>query len=248
MPMPAKKAGFKVGYLTDPGRKRSLNEDNFYVNNDLGLFMVADGMGGHNAGEVASSVAIRVVSAIIEEGLVVAKDPVELVEQAMSRANATILEKSLNNSAWSEMGTTLLAAVFGGHGLVIGHVGDSRAYSIGEGQIKQLTQDHTFVAEWLKEGLITKEQARIHRQRHGLTETLGVTKEVGAEINVWTWEKSSKCLLLCSDGLTEMIEDEEILAIVSSSDNPQEACGNLVAAANQKGGLDNITVILVCQG
>ncbi len=245
MPTPVKNAGLKIGYLTDPGRQRNLNEDSFYVNQDIGLFIVADGMGGHNAGEVASSIAVTVVSNLIEGGIASAKDPVELVRQGMSNANETILENSMNNTAWSEMGTTLLVALFADHGLVIGHVGDSRAYSIGKGRIRQLTQDHTFVAEWLREGRITKEQARSHHQRHGLTEALGVTKDVESEITIWPWE-CHQCLLLCSDGLTEMIEDEEILATINSSDNPQQACANLVAMANQKGGRDNITVILVC--
>ncbi|MHB8205733.1 MAG: Stp1/IreP family PP2C-type Ser/Thr phosphatase, partial [Desulfomonilaceae bacterium] len=240
MPIPVKNTGLKVGYLTDPGRQRRLNEDSFYVNQDIGLFIVADGMGGHNAGEVASSIAVTVVSNLIEGGIASAKDPVELVRQGMSNANETILENSMNNTAWSEMGTTLLVALFADHGLVIGHVGDSRAYSIGKGRIRQLTQDHTFVAEWLREGRITKEQARSHHQRHGLTEALGVTKDVESEITIWPWE-GHQCLLLCSDGLTEMIEDEEILATINSSDNPQQACENLVAMANQKGGRDNIT-------
>ncbi|MGO8822246.1 MAG: protein phosphatase 2C domain-containing protein, partial [Desulfomonilaceae bacterium] len=178
MPIPSENTGFRVGYLTDPGRQRNLNEDSFYVNEDIGLFIVADGMGGHNAGEVASSIAVTVVSNLIEEGLASTKDPVELVRRGMSNANETILEKSLNNTAWSEMGTTLLVALFTDHELVIGHVGDSRAYMIGKGRIRQLTQDHTFVAEWLREGRITKEQARRHHQRHGLTEALGVTKDV----------------------------------------------------------------------
>jgi protein phosphatase len=245
MPVPVRNTGLKVGYLTDPGRQRNLNEDSFYVNQDIGLFIVADGMGGHNAGEVASSIAVTVVSNLIEGGIASAKDPVELVRQGMSIANETILENSMNNTAWSEMGTTLLVALFVDHGLVIGHVGDSRAYSIGKGRIGQLTQDHTFVAEWLREGRISKEQARRHHQRHGLTEALGVTKDVESEIAILPW-KRSECLLLCSDGLTEMIEDEEILAIIDSADNPQQACANLVAMANQKGGLDNITVKLVC--
>ncbi|MGP8283325.1 MAG: Stp1/IreP family PP2C-type Ser/Thr phosphatase [Desulfomonilaceae bacterium] len=245
MPIPVKNARFKVGHLTDPGRQRRLNEDSFYVNEDIGLFIVADGMGGHNAGEVASSIAITVVSSVIEGGLDSAKDPVELVRQGISSANETILEKSLNNTAWSEMGTTLLVALFVDHDLVIGHVGDSRAYSIGKGRMKQLTQDHTFVAEWLREGRITREQARRHHQRHGLTEALGVMKDVEPEITIWPWA-GHQCLLLCSDGLTEMIEDEEILTIIESAGNPQQACANLAAEANQKGGRDNITVILVC--
>ncbi|MGC8604924.1 MAG: Stp1/IreP family PP2C-type Ser/Thr phosphatase [Desulfomonilaceae bacterium] len=241
----AKNTGFKVGYLTDPGRHRNLNEDSVYVNGDIGLFIVADGMGGHNAGEVASSIAVTVVSNLIEEGLASTKDPIELVKRGMSKANETILEKSLNNAAWNEMGTTILVALFVDNGLVIGHVGDSRAYSIGKGQIRQLTQDHTFVAEWLREGRITKKQARSHHQRHGLTEALGVIKDVGSEITVLPWERL-ECLLLCSDGLTEMIEDQEILTIIESAGNPQQACANLVTTANQKGGRDNITVILVC--
>ncbi len=245
MPIPVKNARFKVGHLTDPGRQRNLNEDSFYVNRDIGLFIVADGMGGHNAGEVASSIAIAVVSSFIEGGFDSTKDPIELVRRGMSKANETILKNSMNNTAWSEMGTTLLVALFVDHDLVIGHVGDSRAYSIGKGPMKQLTQDHTFVAEWLRDGRITKEQARRHHQRHGLTEALGVMKDVEPEITIWPWE-GHQCLLLCSDGLTEMIEDEEILAIIDSAGNPQQACANLVAMANQKGGRDNITVILVC--
>lgn len=243
--MNARKTGFKVGYLTDSGLKRPLNEDSFYVSEDIGLFIVADGMGGHNAGEVASSTAVEAVSSFVSRRLNSEKDPIQLVRQAISRANQTILEKSLNNTAWSEMGTTILIALFLDHGLVLGHVGDSRAYSIGKGFIKQLTEDHTFVAEWLRQGLINRQQARTHHQRHGLTEALGVARELDPDIAIRSWEYT-ECLLLCSDGLTEMIEDEEILGIVDSSNDPQDACANLVAAANQRGGLDNITVILVC--
>jgi protein phosphatase len=143
------------------------------------------------------------------------------------------------------MGTTLVLALFTDDKVVTAHVGDSRAYWIRKGEIMQLTQDHTFVAEWLREGLITKEEARTHGQRHGLIEALGVADEVESEVAVWPREQEG-CLLLCSDGLTDMLEDEEILAIVESSSDPDTACSELVDAANSKGGLDNITVILVC--
>ena len=124
-------------------------------------------------------------------------------------------------------------------------MGDSRAYFILKGEIKQLTDDDTFVFEWMKEGLITKEQARSHRARHGLTEALGVSDDVETEVVVRPWERSA-CLLLCTDGLTDMLEDEEILAIVGSAPEPQQACNDLVTAANIKGGEDNITVIMIC--
>jgi len=243
--MPVREPGLKAAYLTHPGQERELNEDNLYVDENLGLFVVADGMGGHNAGEVASTIAVTLVPAMIEEGLGNSQNTVELVRRSLSQTNKVVLEKSMNNSAWSEMGTTVVLALFTGDHVVTAHVGDSRAYLIRKGEIRQLTQDHTFVAEWLQEGRITKEQARFHRQRHGLTEVLGVTDEVESEVVVWPWEGEG-CLLLCSDGLTDMIEDEEIRAIVQSSDDPQHACNALVDAANQKGGDDNITVILVC--
>ena len=243
--MPAKGSKLGSAYLTHPGRERELNEDSLYANDELGLFMVADGMGGHNAGEVASAIAVTLVPTLIEEELATSQDLVELVREAISTSNQVVLEKSLNNSAWSEMGTTFVLALFTDDKVVTAHVGDSRAYWIRKGEIMQLTQDHTFVAEWLREGLITKEEARTHGQRHGLIEALGVADEVESEVAVWPREQEG-CILLCSDGLTDMLEDEEILAIVESSSDPDTACSELVDAANSKGGLDNITVILVC--
>jgi PPM family protein phosphatase len=235
----------KVAYLTDPGKHRPSNEDSLYVDEDIGLFIVADGMGGHNAGEVASKIAVDVTAEVVEAGLQSGKEVEEVFREALANANRSIFEKASVNPAWSDMGTTLLMALTTDHKVVIGHIGDSRAYLIGKGKIEQLTEDHTFVFEWLKQGLITREQARTHQARHGLTEVLGVTDEVEVDVAVWPWEKNA-CLLLCSDGLTDMIEDEEILAIVESASDPQQACNKLVTAANREGGEDNITVILVC--
>ena len=212
---------------------------------DIGLFIVADGMGGHNAGEVASKIAVDVTAEVVGAGLQAGKEVEKVFREALANANRSIFEKASVNPAWSDMGTTLLMALTTDHKVVIGHIGDSRAYLIGKGKIEQLTEDHTFVFEWLKQGLITREQARSHQARHGLTEVLGVTDEVEVDVAVWPWEKKA-CLLLCSDGLTDMIEDEEILAIVESASDPQEACNQLVTAANREGGEDNITVILVC--
>jgi len=235
----------KVGYQTNLGGHRETNEDSLYVDADLGLFILADGMGGHNAGEVASKIAVEVTAKSVKDGLQTGKEIVQVFREAMAEANRSIFEKSLNNPALSEMGTTLLMALTADHEVVIGHVGDSRAYIISKGEIEQLTEDHTFVFEWLKQGLITREQARSHHARHGLTEVLGVSDDVEVDVGVWPWERNA-CLLLCSDGLTDMIEDEQILAIVESASEPQQACETLVNAAQAEGGKDDVTVILVC--
>lgn len=235
----------KVGYLTDIGRDRSVNEDSLFVDEDLGLFVIADGMGGHNAGEVASKIAVEVTARSAREGLKAGRAPDRVVREAIADANKSIYEKSLNNPAWEEMGTTLIVALMTDRQVTIGHVGDSRAYTIRQGQIELLTNDHTFVFEWLKEGRITKEQAQRHHQRHALTEVLGVTDDVETEVSFWPWE-DNVCLLLCSDGLTDVLEDDEILAIVESSSEPEQACNTLVSAAKGNGAKDDVTVILIC--
>jgi len=238
------KKKWKIGHLSDPGRIRRLNEDSVYVDEKKGLFVLADGMGGHNAGEVASSLAVNLVGSMIQSELRAGVDPLELVTSAIARANADILLESESKSAWNEMGTTLLVTLMVDQKMIIAHVGDSRAYSIKNGTITQLTEDHTFVADWVKRGLITKEQARRHHQRHGLTEAIGITEDVRIDLLVRDRVENER-LLLCSDGLTEMIEDEEILTIVSPAKNPQAACNKLIEAANTSGGRDNITVILI---
>lgn len=235
----------RIGYATDPGKQRPLNEDNLYVNEKLGLFIVADGMGGHNAGEVASAYAVTLAGALIEESLATAPDAVALVEQAITQTNAVILAKAGNRLAWSDMGTTLVLALIVQDRIIIAHVGDSRAYAVDHRKLLQLTEDHTFVAEWLKQGLISKTEARHHQQRHGLTRALGVDDEMETDIGVWPWN-AERCLLLCTDGLTDMLEEEEILSIAVGLENPQQIADNLVEAANERGGLDNITVIYVC--
>ena len=174
----------KVGYLSDPGKHRPTNEDNLYVDEDAGLFILADGMGGHNAGDVASKLAVEATAQFVQKGLRAGKQVEEVFRDAFASANKSIFDKSLNNPAWEEMGTTLLMAFTIDEQVIIGHVGDSRAYLITKGKIEQFTEDDTFIFEWLKEGLITREQARSHHARHGLTEVLGVTDEV--EVHVAT--------------------------------------------------------------
>jgi PPM family protein phosphatase len=237
----------KVGYLTVPGGQRETNEDSFYVDDGLGLFILADGMGGHNAGEVASKIAVEVTAEFVRTGLQAGKEAEVVFREALASANRSIFEKASGNPAWSDMGTTLLMALATDHKVVIGHVGDSRAYLIGKGKIEQITEDHTFVFQWLKEGLITKEEARTHSARHGLTEVLGVSDEVEVDVGAWPWEKEV-CLLLCSDGLTDVLRDEEILSIAEFGSDPQQVCDTLVDSARQNGAGDDITVIFACHG
>jgi len=202
-------------------------------------------MGGHNAGEVASALAVEMAVRSVLKGLKAGNDPTLVLREAIADANALIFNKSLNNPAWEEMGSTVVMALKGIHQVTIGHVGDSRAYFVRRDEIRQLTNDHTFVYEWFKAGKITLQQARTHSQRHGLTEVLGVTEEVEGEVAAWPLEDDT-CLLLCSDGLTDILEDHEILHIVNTSSRPQQACQALVSAAKTKGGRDDMTVILVC--
>jgi protein phosphatase len=156
-----------------------------------------------------------------------------------------VIALSEEHPGWAEMGTTIVVALLSGNSLVIGHVGDSRAYAVDPDGMRQLTEDHSFVAESIREGLLTVSEARTHKSRHGLTLALGVEDQVEPELTSLHW-KEDTCLLLCSDGLNEMLDDGEILAIIKSSANPQQACNNLVERANEKGGTDNISVILAC--
>lgn len=235
----------RIGHLTHRGRVRDTNEDSVFIDGELGLFVIADGMGGHNAGEMASRIAVQAVGRTIGRGLVAGMQPEDLMRKSIVTANEMVLALSEEHPGWAEMGTTIVVALLSGHSFVIGHVGDSRAYAVDPGSMRQLTEDHSFVAESIREGLLTVSEARTHKSRHGLTLALGLEDHVEPELTSLNWKKDI-CLLLCSDGLNEMLDDREIFAIIKSSANPQQACNNLVERANEKGGTDNISVILAC--
>jgi len=220
------------------------NEDSLHVDEQLGLFIVADGMGGHNAGEIASNIAVQKIAAAVRDGLASGEKVSSIILEAVAAANRAIFFTAASDPWWTEMGTTVVMALFHGERVAISHVGDSRAYMIKNGSIEQLTEDHTFVAEWVKEGSITLEQARTHQARHGLTMALGIDEEVDPVITEREWSPHGS-LLLCSDGLTEVLKDSEILDILAKATDPQQACDALVNAANEKGGPDNITVIVI---
>src|SRR5437762_14183809 len=205
------------------------------------LFIVADGMGGHAAGEVASEIAVDTVSNMYYQD-----DSDEVASsllRAIKRANAAIHQRAAENMLRSGMGTTCVAAILRGNGAYIANVGDSRAYLVRNNQVKQVSQDHSWVAEQVRAGLLTEDQARTHAQRNVITRCLGTQADV--EIDVFPEPiEENDALVLCTDGLSGLVTDDEIRRIVNQS-GPQESVYHLVERANENGGPDNITAIVV---
>lgn len=234
----------KVACKSHPGRRRRSNEDCVLADRSIGLFIVADGLGGHNAGEIASAIAVHEVHEHVLEGLAADRDPERLLRESVFMAHRRIQERAEIDPELTDMGTTIVMALLNGDHFLVCHVGDSRAYSIRDGRIRPLTTDHSFIAEWLMDGIITPAEARIHVARHGLTMAVGVDEDIEPVMACVSRDRSGS-LLLCTDGLTDMLEDEELLDIIAQADSPQAACDRLVALANEKGGRDNISVVLI---
>jgi PPM family protein phosphatase len=226
-----------AGSATDVGRVRSGNEDAYLVDEGIGLIAVADGMGGHQAGEVASSTALEALRTAVTGG--------EALREAIVFANDAVWEKSGADEGLRGMGTTLTAGTMAAGGtLLIGHVGDSRAYLLRDGGLEQVTSDHSVVAELIEAGELTQEQAELDPRRSMITRALGV--EPGIDVDVIPLQlRPGDRVLLCSDGLTTMVREEEILAILRREVDPTRAAGALVDAANANGGADNITTVVV---
>jgi serine/threonine protein phosphatase PrpC len=223
---------------TDAGRKRRRNEDSFV--HDPPLFAVADGMGGAQAGEVASRLAAAAFREFHDADDL---DPEERVGAIIQEANRRIYERARDDAQASGMGTTITAALVSGPGVAVGHVGDSRAYRLHEGRLEQLTEDHSLVADLVRSGRLTPEEADTHPQRSVITRALGTDPEV--DVDTFTAEaEPGDVFLLSSDGLTTMVGDEEIAQAVSRADTLEQAAKTLVRAANRAGGEDNITVVL----
>ncbi|HEY7619938.1 MAG TPA: Stp1/IreP family PP2C-type Ser/Thr phosphatase [Solirubrobacteraceae bacterium] len=223
---------------TDTGRQRRGNEDAFYARSPL--FAVADGMGGAQAGEVASHMAVEV----LEQGL---PDGVGSIEERLrarvAEANARILELAQSDDHLAGMGTTLTAAYVGEDDLTVAHVGDSRLYRLREGDLDRLTDDHSLVEELVRQGKLTPEEADEHPQRSIITRALGA--EPGVEPDSRTWPaRAGDVYLICSDGLTSMVAEAQVAAIIQGSESLSDAGRTLIDAANDAGGRDNITVIL----
>jgi protein phosphatase len=223
---------------TDAGRVRRRNEDSFVL--DPPLFAVADGMGGAQAGEVASRLA---AAAFREYHDADRLEPAERVEAIIQEANRRIYERARTDSEASGMGTTVTAAILTNGRVSIGHVGDSRAYRIRNGELEQLTEDHSLVGDLMRSGRLTPEEADAHPQRSVITRALGTDAEVDVD-TVTVDVEPGDLFLLCSDGLTTMVPEEDILRIAQEADDLNETARTLVRAANSGGGEDNITVVL----
>lgn len=226
----------RVGASTDVGLVRERNEDGYLVQDPL--FVVADGMGGHRGGEVASKVALDSLAAAKPD-----TDGDALVD-GVRAANRAVHERAESDPQLSGMGTTLTAILAGAGVVHLAHVGDSRAYLLREGELRQVSEDHTVVEQLIQEGRLTPEEAEIHPHRSILTRALGVEEEVEVSAQTLRVEVGDR-LLLCSDGLTTMVGQEEIADVLSKEKDPQKAADALVAAANEAGGVDNTTAIVV---
>jgi len=223
---------------TDPGRVRRRNEDAFVV--DPPLFAVADGMGGAQAGEVASRLAAAAFREYREADELA---PEERVQAIIKEANRRIYDRARTDSEVSGMGTTVTAALLSDGGVVIGHVGDSRAYRIRDGSLEQLTDDHSLVADLMRSGRLTPEEAEGHPQRSVITRALGTDPDVDVDTLVIE-AAAGDLFLLCSDGLSTMVSEEDVLRTVERASTLDEAARDLVRAANTGGGEDNVTVVL----
>jgi protein phosphatase len=225
----------RVGVASDIGQVREGNEDAYLV--VAPLYAVADGMGGHRGGEVASSLALETVQQLFERREGTLSDQV-------ARANRAVYDRSQSDRSVSGMGTTLTAALIEGDELHLVHVGDSRAYLLHDGRLAQLTEDHTLVRRMVEEGEITPEEAETHPHRSILTRALGVDESVQVDEGDLRVETGDR-LLLCTDGLTGMVPEEQIREIMLEAEDPQEVVERLVKVANRAGGIDNITAVIV---
>jgi PPM family protein phosphatase len=230
---------------TDVGRLRSGNEDSHLRGRTV--FAVADGLGGHQGGEVASAMAVEPLAALDGHAFADAREAAEALAEAIREANLAILRRARSDPELWGMGTTVTAAaVAGDRVLQLAHVGDSRAYLLRAGApLRQLTTDHTVVQEAVARGLLTRQQAAVHPQRGVVTRAVGLDPQVPVDLPEPLELEPGDQVLLCTDGLTEVVDDEPIAAVLASQADGDDACSALIAAANQGGGPDNVTVVLL---
>ena len=234
---------------SDIGKVREINQDSFYISDSLDqvqLYMLADGMGGYNGGEIASKLAIQSAKSYIENNFKdVQKDResiIQLVGSSMEYANMVVYEKSKENKELEGMGTTLEICLIYNNKVYIGHVGDSRIYRIRKEFMRKLTQDHSYVQKLVKDGTITKEEAMHHPQKNMLMKALGCNAFVEPDVMVKGFLKED-ILIMCSDGLTNLVSQEEIFK--EAKKDIEQAPKELVDKANNNGGYDNITVVVI---
>lgn len=250
------KYALQIATATDVGRLRDHNEDSIGVDADIGLAVLADGMGGYSAGEVASGIAVAMLMTDLRAAVAQNKfrpiaqddgDPpgVALLREGIGRANASILEAARRQPQFAGMGTTLVTALFYDDRVAVGHVGDSRLYRLRGERFEQVTRDHSLLQQQIDRGLITRAQALRSQNKNLVTRALGIEHTVAAEIHVHG-VCCDDIYLICSDGLSDMVPDEDMhLALCSLRDRLQLAANHLVRMANDNGGRDNISVVLV---
>lgn len=239
----------KVFAGTDIGKAREMNQDYYYVSrnsDEVKLCVLADGMGGYTGGEVASKLAVMSLKSYIYNNYSKTKletdSIINLLKDATQYANMIVYEKTKEISVLEEMGTTLEVVLIVENKIYISHIGDSRIYKIRNGKMKQLTKDHSYVEKLINDGTITRDEAKNHPQKNMLTKALGCTAFVEPDLLVEKIQEND-IILICSDGLTNMVPDEEIVKIIKQ--NPEAPNKNLIEAANKAGGSDNITVIVI---
>ena len=231
---------------TDVGLMRTINQDSIFLSTESigklpNLFIVADGMGGHKAGDVASRQAIELfVKYVLGTHM---SDPANILDSGIISINKDIYDMAMSNRDYNGMGTTFVACTIVGNHVYIANVGDSRLYLVGR-DIRQITRDHSLVEEMVLRGQIDKEEARTHVNKNIITRAIGVLDDVSPELFSVDLTESS-ILLLCSDGLTNMVSDQEILEIIKSEDNIKGQVEELVRKANENGGKDNITAMII---
>ena len=233
----------------DPGRARSNNEDSVATDEDVALAVLADGMGGYNAGEVASSMATSFIHTELgrwlreASGLASDADVKRAMDICVDNANRAIFNAANANPQYAGMGTTLVLAVFREERMLLGHVGDSRCYRLRHGRLQQITRDHSLLQEQIDAGLITPEQAAFSANKNLVTRAVGVEDTVMLEIHQHDVH-AGDVFLLCSDGLSDMLDDAGITQVLLAHESLEAVCNALIAAANDAGGKDNISVIL----
>ncbi len=232
---------------TDVGRIRAGNEDSLYADADQerGLFIVADGMGGHAAGEVASEMAVQIVArdlATLRD--LSGEDPLAQMGEALRNANRAIYERTIVEADKQGMGTTASCLLMGGGRWIIGHIGDSRVYLLRDGVFRQVTKDHSYVQEQVDAGFLTPEQARYHPYSNVITRCVGANASVEADV-LHGELQTGDLYLVASDGLTGMVEDPQLRKILETRTAPGPMVHSMITEANRRGGLDNITAIVV---
>ena len=244
----------RIGLLTDVGKKRKVDEDAILAIESMSAFeskssqkfllVLADGMGGHSKGEVASKIVVNTIAEKITPAMLSQMDYASEINKSIQEANQRILQYTSDHPETEGMGSTVVCAVVDGKNIHLANVGDSRIYVISKEEIRRVTKDHSYVQELIDKGEISEEEARVHPKKNVITKAVGIYSEIKVDTMKLTLD-DDESLLLCCDGQLIHVEDKEIQEVVIKADEPQDACKKLVDLANERGGEDNVSVILL---